>query len=202
MADRVHASGKLDPGYGGRGGYGGQGGGYYRGHAQPSPPPRQTARERSERMVFERLVGAAVRVQSVFRGWTVRRYADRINEEACAQWIKWHLACNQFDEARELGWEGDELEARTRNRERARAALRVAVLVQAVVRRRQASAIVQRRRRAMDAEAAGGAALVRARELLDLALEPCCAVVYARALRLAGACDSMETALELTLGPA
>ena len=98
------------------------------------------ARQRAEAAQFARIVHAAVRIQAAYRGWASRRYADRVNELACAQWIEWHLSCNQFDEARLLGWDGNteaETAVRERNRVRARAALRIAVQLQAMARRWQ-----------------------------------------------------------------
>mmetsp|Transcript_6644 Transcript_6644/g.19412 ORF Transcript_6644/g.19412 Transcript_6644/m.19412 type:complete len:1025 (-) Transcript_6644:351-3425(-) len=159
-------------------------------------------------------VHAATRIQSSFRGWRSRRFADHVNEVACEQWIEWHLACNQFAEARNLGWDGDEQAIKARNRVRARAALRVATRMQAVARRRQAKALVDRRRMAREAEAEGLEHFAHVRErlrvgdgakLLDdviegrLAMEAICAAVHARSGRTAEACAVLEAGMHATL---
>jgi hypothetical protein len=163
---------------------------------------------------LERLARAAVCVQAAFRGWASRRYTDCVNQKACAQWIEWHLRCNHFYEARELGWEGDEAAVKAQNRVRARAALTLALWLQARFRRRQAAAQLARRARQRDAEADGDVQLETLRLLLPawpaaeiaarfaagkLQLEPCCAAIFARALRTAAACDAMAAALRGTL---
>ena len=50
---------------------------------------------------------AALKIQAVARGWSGRNYFKIVrDEEACRQWIAYHVALGEYDEAERLGWDG------------------------------------------------------------------------------------------------
>ena len=51
---------------------------------------------------------AALKIQAVARGWSGRNYFKIVrDEEACRQWIAYHVALGEYDEAERLGWDGE-----------------------------------------------------------------------------------------------
>ena len=51
---------------------------------------------------------AALKIQAVARGWSGRNDFKLVrDEEACRQWVAYHVALGEYEEAERLGWDGD-----------------------------------------------------------------------------------------------
>lgn len=57
------------------------------------------------------LTNSIVKIQSFARGARARQASFQMGMEASKQeWVRYHLACGEYDKARELGWDGEEPE--------------------------------------------------------------------------------------------
>lgn len=58
---------------------------------------------------------AALRIQAVVRGRSGRTYYELLrDEEACRQWVAYYVAVGEYENAKELGWDGENLSLPTK----------------------------------------------------------------------------------------
>jgi len=78
-------------------------------HVLRSPPPPGTAIAAANLAMSAHSTHAAVRVQSAARGMLSRRAcALQLEEQQRCEWIAFYVGNLRYEEARALGWDGDD----------------------------------------------------------------------------------------------